>query len=227
MNNAIRLYGARDSETSTERATIFDTTSDLLGIIRILPPPRPPLAVQKHNGIPSKQITRTTPHRRARDQQHPPLKHTLQIPRRNQRLRHHGQSHPTRNQQELQQGIDLADLCGPHLGAGQAEIPVSRAHAAVFRREADPAEVERGEGEGGVAAENEDGEPGGEDGDVPERDGRGGHEEFVGEGVEDGAENGVEVEAPREVAVEQVREAGVGEDGEGELRLRGDEEVRD
>ena len=147
------------------------------------------------------------------------------MPPRDESLGQDGHRHPRTHEQQLQEGVPLADLGGANLGAGEAKVPV--AGHGLGRRQADPAVVEGGEGEGDVAAEDDDGEPG-RDGVLDgERDDGDGHEGLVGHGVDDGADDRLLREPPRDVAVEAVRDGGVGEEAERSHRLRRQDEIAD
>lgn len=70
-------------------------------------------------------ITETAPQGRARDKITPALKDASQIPSCDQSLGQDGQQHGVPDEQQLQEGVDLADFRGADLRARQAEVPVA------------------------------------------------------------------------------------------------------
>ena len=112
-----------------------------------------------------------------------------------------------------------------HLRTGQAEVPVPREGLRRWQR--DVPEVDGADRERDVAADDHDGQPRGNGVLDCERDDRDGHQQFVGHGVDDGADDSGLIVAAGEVAVDRVGDAGVEEEGEGEGGLRGEDGVAD
>lgn len=175
-------------------------------------PPLPLLALltsQDLHGLSVPYITESTPQRRARDKIAPALKHTGQIPRGDDRLRQDRQEHRIADEQQLQERVDLADLRRMDLGTGQAEVPVSRER--LGRRQADPAEVDRGDGERDVAAQDDHAQPQRQHRLDCQADHRDGHQGLVGHRVDHSAHHRLRVVPPRQVPVHRVRHARVEE----------------
>ena len=170
------------------------------------------LLIQNLHRVLIPDVAQPTPHGRRAHKITPPFKHAAEVPRFHNgrdRFPQHRERHRRTDKQQLQQGVDLADLRGPNLRRRQREVPVA---GEGFRfRQRDPAEVDGGAGQQDVAADDDGGEPEGDGGLDGEGDDGDGHEEFVGHGVDDGADDGGLVEAAGEVAVDRVGEAGVEE----------------
>lgn len=110
-----------------------------------------------------------------------------------------------------------------HLGARQGEVPV--AHESLGSRQRGVAVVKGGDGQAGVAAEDESGERGWDQTFDTEGGGHDDHERFVGHGIHDGARDGLQVPFARQVAIDEVCDSCVGEEEEGRRMLVVQQEV--
>ena len=188
--------------------------------------PNPPLDLlprQNRKRILGEDVAGAAPHRRRGNQVLKGVKHGHQVPGLHQRGRQHRHHHRGADQQQLQKGVQLADLGRLDLGRRQGEIPVA-AHR-LGRGQADPADVDGRQRQADVAGQDEGDEPGGEAALEGERDGGDGHERLVRHRVDDGADHGLGVVSPGQVAVDQVGEAGVEEETACDQGLGGEDEV--